>query len=178
MFVYGHNVIRMLDLDRIAGIIAPARTNHRSVQNRHHHRIRRSGYVNVRMHKRVISLRHNTFQRCKEMDTLDRKLSFTTLDKTEPLLLTNSLSEQRVPLIQFFALICRRHGSRSVPDDTVNGNRVCPLHHSLEILSVELPGINHIAERVDADGISDCSPLRMAVRIARDECPQRSICYQ
>ena len=51
MFVYGHNVIRMLDLDRIAGVIAPARTNHRSVQNRHHHRIRRSGYVNVRMRK-------------------------------------------------------------------------------------------------------------------------------
>ena len=27
MFVYGHNVIRMLDLDRIAGVIAPAAAN-------------------------------------------------------------------------------------------------------------------------------------------------------
>ena len=50
--------------------------------------------------------------------------------------------------------------------------------HSAEVLGVKLPLEDDALQRVGLDGVLDGGSLGAGVRVARDECPDRSECYE
>ena len=78
MLVYGNYIAFVLDLDRVARIFAPSGENYSSVQGGLNHRARWSCDVDIWMNVRVISLRNNTFERCEEVKSLNRKVALVS----------------------------------------------------------------------------------------------------
>ena len=105
------------------------------------------------------------------MTALDRKFSLSHLVEAELFRLPDIFPEQGVAGRR----ICRNGLFRcgNTPDDAVDSYRILPCNNFLQVVRLKHPGMNHILEGVNADGIVDGRPLGMRVRISRNEGPER-----